>query len=532
MTAVIDPPARASGISSAQDAGELAELGYAQELHRGVSPFAAFASGFSFVSILTTVFALFAVGFGLGGPAFFFTWPIVFVVQFSVCLVFAELSGKFPIAGAIYQWSRRLAGNTTGWFAGWLMLVGYIVSVAALAIAMQSVLPDIWRGFQLIPGDSAITTKTGATNGIILGALTIVVCTIISSAGVKLMGRITTVGVAIEIVGVVLIIGAMFVKAQRNPVAAVASTGGHGTGAGYIGAFVASMVMAAYVMYGFDSAAELSEETAEPRKVCPKAIINALLVSFVGGGLMILAALMAAPSLDDPNLAATGIPWVITSQLNTGLGKALLAMVAVAIFSATLAIQASAARVMFSMARDNRLPFGPALAKVNQRTGTPMATGLAVSALSIAVLLVNLGQAGAFNALVSVSVVIVYLAYCMVTVPALYLRVRGVRLTYGKPVIDLGKWGIPVNTVAALGGGALCLNILWPRAEVYDPDGSSWFLHYFAPIFLAVTLAVGFVAFRMIKRRNGVAAPAPDALFGQAKKPIVAQEALAQEALA
>lgn len=110
--------ATARSISSTDDADALSELGYTQELHRGIGGYAAFASGFSFVSILTTVFALFALGFGLGGPGFFFTWPIVFVCQFCVCLVFAELSGKFPVAGAIYQWSRRLAGNGVGWFAG------------------------------------------------------------------------------------------------------------------------------------------------------------------------------------------------------------------------------------------------------------------------------------------------------------------------------------------------------------------------------------------------------------------------------
>ena len=124
-------------ISSQADASTLEELGYTQELHRGIGGYAAFASGFSFVSILTTVFAFFPLGFSLGGPAFFWTWPIVFVCQFCVCLVFAELSGKFPVAGAIYQWSRRLAGDAVGWFAGWFMLIGYIVSIAALAIAMS-----------------------------------------------------------------------------------------------------------------------------------------------------------------------------------------------------------------------------------------------------------------------------------------------------------------------------------------------------------------------------------------------------------
>jgi urea carboxylase system permease len=503
MTATFDP-----AISSEEDAESLAGLGYTQELHRGIGGYAAFASGFSFISILTTVFALFALGFGLGGPAFFFTWPIVFVCQFCVCLVFAELSGRFPVAGAIYQWSRRLAGNGVGWFAGWFMLIGYIVSIAALAIAMQSVLPSIWSGFQLVGDDPSLTSVSGATNGIILGTITI---TIISGVGVSFMGKITVTGVTIEIVGVVVIVAAMFITAERTAAQAVLDTGGHGSGLGYAPAFLASMLMAAYVMYGFDIAAELSEETRDPRKTAPKAIINAL-VSFVGGGLMILAALMAAPALDDPMLSTEGIAWVITSQLDTWLGKALLITVAVAIFSATLAIQASASRVMFSMARDNRLPFGRFLSKVNKRTGTPVITGTTVSALAILVLLVNLGQAGVFAAITSVSVVIVYLAYLMVTVPALLHRLRGTSLSYGPPVLDLGKWGIPVNLTAVVMGAALCVNIAWPRQEVYDPDGTSVVLQYFAAIFVVLTLVAGFFAYRVVKDRDGAPDPV-DALI-------------------
>jgi hypothetical protein len=64
MTAV--PPTVAA---QNPDSGDLTSLGYKQELHRGLGPFASFASGFSFVSILTTVFQLFIIGFGFGGPA-------------------------------------------------------------------------------------------------------------------------------------------------------------------------------------------------------------------------------------------------------------------------------------------------------------------------------------------------------------------------------------------------------------------------------------------------------------------------------
>ncbi|MDT5239577.1 MAG: hypothetical protein QOF25_4680 [Mycobacterium sp.] len=53
---------------------------------------------------------------------------------------------------------------------------------------------------------------------------------------------------------------------------------------------------------------------------------------------------------------------------------------------------------MFSMARDNRLPLGKFLSKVNKRTGTPVMTGIAVSRLAILVLLVNIGQSSVFAA--------------------------------------------------------------------------------------------------------------------------------------
>ncbi len=66
------------------DAGDLAEFGYEQQLHRSLGKFASFAAGFSFVSILTTIFQLFGLGFGFAGPAFFWTWPVVFAGQFLV----------------------------------------------------------------------------------------------------------------------------------------------------------------------------------------------------------------------------------------------------------------------------------------------------------------------------------------------------------------------------------------------------------------------------------------------------------------
>jgi urea carboxylase system permease len=491
----------------------LEELGYKQELKRELGPFASFASGFSFVSILTTVFELFAFGFGLGGPAFFWTWPIVFIGQFCVALVFAELSVRYPVAGAIYQWSRRVSTDPLGWFAGWYMLIGYIVSVSAIAIAMQAALPGVWSGFQLVGGDPSPTSPTGALNAIVLGTIVILICGFISAFGIKKLATITIIGVSTEIFGVALLIIILFTHSVRGP-SVVMSTGGVEGKDSYIWAFLASMLMATYVMYGFDSAAELSEETRDPRRTAPSAITRCMLVSAIGGGLVLLGALMAAPSLTDGNLATNGIAYVLTAQAGPVLGKIMLAIVSTSIFSAALAIQASAARVMFSMARDGRLPFSKALAKVSPRSGTPLLPSFVVCTLAIGILLLSLGSSSVFGDIASVAVVIVYLAYLLVTVPLLIQRLRGHETfsqIYHPGYFNLGRWGMPINLVAVVFGLFLLIDVGWPRAAIYNAGNGPWYLTWFAPLFVVIATVIGCIAYPLMRKQSASAAVTPAA---------------------
>jgi urea carboxylase system permease len=496
-----DPAGRA-------DAADLASFGYEQQLHRKLGSFASFAAGFSFVSILTTVFQLFAFGFGFGGPAFFWTWPLVFAGQLLVALCFAELAARYPIAGCVYQWSRRLSTGVTGWFAGWLMLIGQVVSVAAAAIALQVVLPQVWSGFQVVGTDTALASGDGAANAVLLGTVLIVVTTTITAVGVKAMSLVNSVGVACELVGVALLVVLLFGHAERGP-SVVTQTGGAGGGGGYAGAFLVSALMAAYVMYGFDSAGELAEETKNPRRTAPRAIVRALAVSGVAGLLLLLGALMAAPSVSDGELAAGGLPYVVTSQLGTGLGKALLVDVAVAMFVCTLAIQTAATRLVFSMSRDGVLPGSARLAKVSPRTGTPVLPALVVGLCAVALLVVNVGRAELFTALTSVAIVLVYLAYLLVTLPMLRARLRG--LLPAQEGFSLGRFGVAVNIGAVVYGLLMTVNIAWPRAEVYDPAGGHWYLAWFAVLFLAGALAAGAAAYAWVRRERPNTEAGPEA---------------------
>ncbi|MFF5362315.1 amino acid permease [Streptomyces scabiei] len=479
--------------SRSPDDASLNEFGYRQELHRSLSRYASFAAGFSFISVLTTVFQFFAFGYAFGGPVFFWTWPAVLVGQLLVAACFAELAARYPISGAIYQWSSRLSNPTFGWFAGWIMVIGQIVVVAAAALALQMVMPAIWPGFQIVGGDPAPTTATGAANAAVLGVILLALTTFVNVLDNRVLSVINRVGVTAEIVGAILIVVLLLTHSERSP-GITFHTAGEGTD--LLGALLVGSFTAAYVMIGFDSAGEMSEETHHPRRVAPRTILTALGAAGLLGGLLVLAGLLAAPSLTDGRLGVDGLSYVLTSSLGDGVGRLLLADVVVAIAVATLAIQTSASRMLFSMARDGRLPFAARLAEVNPRTGMPTAPALVVGVLAAALLLLDFASPEAFLAIGTTCIVMLYLAYAMVTGPLLIRRLKG---TFpfpgtdetGRPLFSLGRWGIPVNALALLYGLFMTVNLAWPRAEVYDPAGGHWYFQWFTVLFLLITVTTG-----------------------------------------
>jgi urea carboxylase system permease len=505
MTSTIDQPV---------EKADLARFGYQQELHRRVGSFASFAAGFSFVSILTTVFQLFFLGYGFGGAAFFWTWPVVFAGQMLVALNFSTLAARFPISGAIYQWSSRLAGAAFGWFTGWIMIIGQVLTVAAAAIALQAVLPSIWSGFQVVGGsaaNSSPTSTTGAQNALLLGCVLLVITTTINVIGVRLMSVVNSSGVVLEILGVIAIVITLFAHARRSPAVLIHATGAAPTpGSPYIWAWLASGLMASYVMVGFDSAGELSEETHAPRRITPRTILRALAVSGVGGALLLISALMAAPSLTDGNLASVGLPYVLTSVMGPVAGRVMLVDVTIAICVCTLACQTSGSRMMYSMARQKALPFHASLSRVNARTGTPIVTSITVGVLAALVLVVNFNDSAAFTALSSLCIAMLYIAYLGVTGPLLVHRVRAARGIQsaataegadeaGKPLFSLGRWGIPVSVLAVAYQVLAIVNLAWPRASVYDLTGHTWWLRWSAPLFIGLTVIIGYLVFRWLR---------------------------------
>jgi amino acid transporter len=246
-------------------------------------------------------------------------------------------------------------------------------------------------------------------------------------------------------------------------------------------------------MYGFDTASSLGEETLEPRRTAPRAILRAILASFVIGGAILVFAVMSAPNLDDPKIGSSsgGLQYIVEQVMWGPLGKIFLVCIVVAVTVCSLAVHTAAIRLTFAMARDNALPFGEKLARVNPKTQTPIVPAIVIGVIAELILVVNIGQPKIFTVLTAIAVIMIYLAYLMVTGPLLIKRLQGqwppTDLLAGG-YFTMGKWGMFVNVLAVLWGGGMALNLAWPREAVY---GAPWYNTWGAFVYIAVILGTG-----------------------------------------
>jgi urea carboxylase system permease len=483
------------------DSAQLAEFGYKQELHRTLGSFSSFAAGFSYISILTGMFQTSYLGFLFAGPAFIWAWLFVLAGQFTVALQFAELSAHYPLAGSIYQWSKQVAGRAWSWNTGWMYLCAQIVTVPAVALGWQVILPQISHRFVLVGSyqdNLDYTNANFAKNAIILGIVMIGLTTLINMAGVSIMSKINNVGVAAELVGAAGLIVLFLVHANRGPQTVLTETSGTGTGHswGYLGALLIGAIMPLYVMYGFDTAGSLAEETDDPQRRAPRAVLQALATAGTMGFLLILFGTMALSSAGYKNVTGIGgLAGITTDVLGTTWGKVFLVDVALAIFVCCLAIHAMSVRILFAMGRDNNLPAAASLASVSGSRRVPVIPAVLVGVLSVAILAFNWLNPYAFTIVISCGIVFMYLAYLGVTIPLFQRRMAGwpnELPTANKGLFKLGGLGLITNGIAIAYGAAMTVNLAWPRVAFY---GSKWYQHYGVIFAIALVVGVGLVLY-------------------------------------
>jgi urea carboxylase system permease len=490
------------------DSQELAGFGYKQELDRSLGSFSSFAAGFSYISILTGVTALFGLAYGFAGPAVWWTWPVVVGGQVLVALCFMEMAAQYPIAGSVYQWSKQISGAVGSWMTGWMYIVGAIVTITAVAIDWQVVLPQITTSFQFLGSSAdagAIATKGGAQNALLLGGILIVMTTIINMLGVKLMSRINNVGVIAELVGSTVLIILLLFHLHHSPAVIFHSYGlGAGHPWGFFGALLVGGIVSAYVMYGFDTAGTLAEETNDPRRNAPPAIIRAVAAAALIGGLVILLAILSSKNLLDKNIGLLGLPYVIKQAFGSTTGNVFLADAGVAIFVCCLAVQTATIRMLFSMARDNKLPAGSAVARVSGHRKVPIVPALVTGVLAIAVAAINVGNQSAFAAITAIAIILFYIAYLGVTFPMLLRRLNG---TWPKPdhgpYFSLGRWGLMVNIVAVIYQVLVVIDLAWPRTAIYNAlPPAHWYFKWAAVLFIGAMYLIGFAYYFLVQAKK------------------------------
>jgi len=524
--AVTAPPE--SG-QAARDAEQLQNFGYRQELKRVLNLFENFGVAFCYISPVVGIYSLFVLGLGAGGPRYLWLMPIVVAGQMLVALTFAELGSSFPLAGALFQWAKNLMGRGYGWFVGWTYGWALVITIAAVDTGVVIYGAPLMNKYLHTHLDS---TKP---NTILLFTLAMLaVQTMFNVVGVRYMAWITKIGVAVEIAatfGLALALGiagfhhgfGFLFTTQGTEVAKTNPLGVNFGGSWWLGAAFVAVLAHVYIFYGFESAGDVAEEVVDARRRVPKAITRSLLVGGVTSFVLVAALILAIPKNGFGKAAsfAGGINYIINSNLSSSaLQSVILLLVVFAFFSCGTAIQAAAARLIYSYSRDRQLPGSGSLSRGSPRVKTPI-NALVVAAIIPALfsLLVHYTPAkpihigfitypanvNALFILVSFGVSGIYLAFQLVVLATLIARTRGWRPTG----FDLGRWAVPVYVGALVYGVAMLINIVAPTG-VDSPRGALFNYGWMTLIVVVVIAVVGLLYYMVARPAGRNAGPPGD----------------------
>lgn len=478
------------------DAADLAKFGYKQELRRSLGVFSSFAVAFAYISPSTGIFALFFLGLTTVGGVFIWSWPIVAIGQLIVALGFAELSSHYPVAGSVFQWTKYLAGKSYSWFTGWIYLFAGILTVASVCATLPLALIPAFNNM----GWNMANT---ASNQRWVAAITLVLITLLNIFGVRAVAIINNTGVMFEILGMVVFAFVVALFHHHQSAGVIFHTGGTSL---TTGTFLVAMFMSLYVIYGFDTASTLSEETKNPRTDAPKAVIASVIGAFVIGAVFLYAMLLGIPNMGTAIKEGWGPAQIIDANFGNAFSTVFLLTVAAAIFVCCLAIMTATVRLCFGMSRDDALPASRVLSKVHPRLHTPIGSCIAIGLLSAIPFIQYAGVA-----IIAIAATgMIYLSYLIGNLALLRARLNGWPKT--KAPFSLGKWGLPLTFLALAWGGGMLVNIAWPRAATNprpSPEAPALNFHWHwlnhLPVLwstLGVIVVVGAVYFALVQRRK------------------------------
>lgn len=329
------------------------------------------------------------------GPAIIFSFIIAGVVCVFSALCYAEMAAMIPAQGSAYSFARAAFGKQTGWVVGWALVAEYLFAMGAIAIGwsayMQGVigdmgvhLPAAWATSPLVM-DGHLLKPTGAVVNL-PAVLLVLLITLSHLAGVKKSGRLNVAIVWIKLSAVVLFIGFGLLHADPahwTPlIPPVEANPAGGTSFGIPGILqAAGVVFFAYL--GFDALSTASQETRNPQRNVPIAILATLAVSTV----LYMAVAMAMTGLADFRTLNTDAPIATALAAAGGSLAWLKTYVGVAV---TIGLWAGIWPCVFALSRlficfseDRLMP--ASLGASHEKSGTPRNSLLAAGVLGMLV---------------------------------------------------------------------------------------------------------------------------------------------------
>ena len=344
------------------------------------------------------------------GPAVVLSFLIAGLGSACAALAYAEFSGLIPVTGSAYTYSYAVLGELFAWIIGWDLLIEYALIVGVVAIGwsgyVQALIEQLFGVHLPVWAQGAYDPQnpdSGKVFNVIAAAVTLLIAWMLT-VKTEWGARANTVIVAIKVIGVALVIGVgvFYVNTDNwHPFIPAAITSEGLTQYGWGGVLAASSIVF-FAVFGYDTLTTAAEESTNPQRDLPRAVLLSLAVSmalYVMVSLVLTGMVpyqqLAGPAPVDAAFKALGLHWV----------RGIISVAAVAgITSVMFAFMLGAARIWFALARDGLLPKW--FASVHPKYGTParptiilgVFTALVAGSLPIGEVaeLVNIGTLAAF----------------------------------------------------------------------------------------------------------------------------------------
>lgn len=470
-----------SHFRQSSDEESLAEFGYKQELPRILGFWTTWALGFAFISPIVGLYTIFALATETAGPIWIWALVLVILGQLLVALVYTQLAEKWPITGGIYQWARHALGRKYGWWAGWIYIWALTLTVAAVAYGGGEFLNHlVFRGEQVIPAQEFFSAL-----------VVLVVMTIFTYISMNAMRWILYIGIICSLAAMLPISLTLLFLHREHSFGIFLETNYVPADVSVWSAFIAAIAIAGWVILGFDAVSSLAEETQNPRKQIPKAVVFSLVVVGIVDIIGAAALLLAVPNIPDMvagNITGDPISAIIEHTLGSTVADLFIGIVVIAFTACGVAVQATAVRVIYSYSRDNMFPFSRMLRRVHPKRKSPTIATL-FTFFACVVLMV---YANALAIVVSFATAAYYLAFLAPVAAILIMRIR-------KQWDPVGTWAMPrlgpiINILACVWLTFEFINISFPR-EAGLPIWQEWAV----VIGFVVCLSTGLVYYKIAR---------------------------------